>query len=160
MPTLARYRKKGGFRQLLLLVESSNLKKQQSLLNVVESEDPAWANKIRERMLTLEKFFEWDAEDIERVLAELDPGIWVKAMFIWPGLEERQSRVEKACQFMTRARQNEILAHLAELQPKPAEVESAKLMIIKKARDLQSAGYITPESKDPSAALKDLEDII
>lgn len=60
MSILARYRKPGGFLQLLKLIETSQPAKQEKLLDVVEKEDPRWAELIREKKLTSEMILSWD----------------------------------------------------------------------------------------------------
>ena len=59
MSILARYRKPGGFKQLLQLIETSQPTKQEKLLEVVEKEDPQWAQMIREKKITPEMVLGW-----------------------------------------------------------------------------------------------------
>ncbi len=60
MSILARYRKPGGFRQLIQLIETSQPVKQQQLLQAVESEDPRWAQLLRDKKITPEMVLDWD----------------------------------------------------------------------------------------------------
>lgn len=64
MSILARYRKPGGFKQLLQLIETSQPMKQEKLLEVVEKEDPAWAQLIREKKIDPEMVLAWKSDHL------------------------------------------------------------------------------------------------
>lgn len=71
MSVLTRYRKPGGFVQLLKLIETSQPVKQAKLLEVVEKEDPIWANKIREKKLSPEMVLSWPPEHLITILEHM-----------------------------------------------------------------------------------------
>jgi len=60
MSILARYRKPGGFRQLIKLIETSQPAKQQQLLQAIEAEDPHWAQLLRDKKITPQMVLDWD----------------------------------------------------------------------------------------------------
>ncbi len=62
MSILARYKKPGGFRQLIRLIETSQPVKQDKLIEVVANEDPRWADLIREKKITVEMVLSWNDE--------------------------------------------------------------------------------------------------
>ena len=159
MSSLARYKKPGGFKSLLMLIESSNQKKKDQLLGIVEQEDPRWAKEIRDRMLTIDKVLAWDGETIEKVVGTLPANSWVTALF---HLEEgpRKEQIENITKFMGSTRQREVLDSAGELTPSPGEVEAAQLLIIKKVRDMQAAGEFRPEQYDPLLTLSELDQLV
>ena len=67
MSMLSRYRKSGGFKQLLMLIETCGKQKQENFLKLIEAEDAKWAQAVKTKMLSMEKILSWDAE----VLAEI-----------------------------------------------------------------------------------------
>ena len=71
MSTLQRYRKRGGFLKLLQLIETSAPPKREQLLKVIEKEDPHWAQNIRTKSLSFEKFCSWKPETQYTVLNRL-----------------------------------------------------------------------------------------
>lgn len=73
MSILARYRKPGGFRQLLQLIETSQPAKQEKLLEVVEKEDPRWAEMIREKKITPEMVLSWKPDQLVVVFEHMIP---------------------------------------------------------------------------------------
>lgn len=74
MSILARYRKPGGFRQLLQLIETSQPVKQEKLLEAVSKEDPAWADLIRAKKITPEMVLKWDIAVVGQVLEHMVAG--------------------------------------------------------------------------------------
>lgn len=73
MSILARYRKPGGFRQLLQLIETSQPAKQEKLLEVVEKEDPRWAEMIREKKITPEMVLSWEPDHLVVIFEHMIP---------------------------------------------------------------------------------------
>ena len=71
MSVLQRYRKRGGFLKLLQLVETSDPKKQETLLKVIEKEDKHWAESIRKKSLTFDRFCTWRVETQYTILSNL-----------------------------------------------------------------------------------------
>jgi len=71
MSVLQRYRKRGGFLKLLQLIETSSPEKQTTLLKVIEKEDKGWAESIREKSLTFDRFCSWKPETQYLVLTNL-----------------------------------------------------------------------------------------
>ncbi len=69
---LSRYRKPGGFRQLLLLIETSVPAKQETLLKAVEKEDPSWAQLLRDKKITAEMVLSWDVEHLSTITIHMN----------------------------------------------------------------------------------------
>jgi len=68
MSILQRYKKTGGFFQLIQLIETSSAIKQQKLLEAVSKEDPSWAEGLKSKSLRFEKFCNWSPEDQHHIL--------------------------------------------------------------------------------------------
>ncbi len=73
MSVLARYRKPGGFKQLLQLIETSQPVKQEKLLEVVEKEDPRWARLLREKKITPDMVLSWNADHLATIFEHMMP---------------------------------------------------------------------------------------
>src|SRR5690349_9430773 len=69
MSMLNRFRKPGGFLQLLALIETCEPAKQKSLMHLVGTEDPGWAHLVKLKILTMERIFSWPQE----ILMEITP---------------------------------------------------------------------------------------
>ena len=72
MSVLNRYKKPGGFRQLLQLIETSQPVKQQKLLEVVEKEDPQWADLIRQKKIDPDMVLSWDSNHLVVVFEHMN----------------------------------------------------------------------------------------
>lgn len=73
MSVLTRYRRPGGFKQLLQLIETSQPVKQAKLLEVVESEDPVMAERIRQKKITTTMVMSWPVEHLVVILENMHP---------------------------------------------------------------------------------------
>ena len=67
MSILSRYKKPGGFRQLLQLVETSQPTKQAKLIEVIKKEDPHWAKLIIEKKISPDMVLAWPPEHLATV---------------------------------------------------------------------------------------------
>src|SRR6185312_10872527 len=88
MGLLLRYQRAGGFVQLLQLIETCGKQKQDTFLNMIESEDPRWAKAVRDKMLTIERIFGWDDNPLSEVFSRLPVLTIATAMH---GLSQEQS---------------------------------------------------------------------
>ncbi|MFN9067220.1 MAG: hypothetical protein ACK5V3_08325, partial [Bdellovibrionales bacterium] len=73
MGMLDRYKKKGGFIQLLQLIETSSKSKQDQFLGLIAQESPNWENEIRKKMITLDKVLEWNPVYLSEIFSRLHP---------------------------------------------------------------------------------------
>lgn len=69
MSTLGRFRKPGGFQQLLALIETCDPEKQKNLMHLIGTEDPGWAHLVKIKALTFERIMTWPIE----ILMEITP---------------------------------------------------------------------------------------
>ncbi|MCB0412944.1 MAG: hypothetical protein KDD50_01340 [Bdellovibrionales bacterium] len=159
MSTLARYKKRGGPKQLLYLLENSDKAKRDKLLDIVAKESEVWADFLEERLLTFEKFITWEPEMIDKVLGQLPSDSWVKSICGYES-EQKQSLFERMTTFLSSGKKSVLQEDISEMTPSSGEIEAAQLLIIKKARELQEGGLIKPEEKDPLLKLQDLDNII
>ena len=67
MGMIDRYRKTGGFVQLVALVETCPPAKQEKFLEIIKGEDARWSEAVRTKLLSMEKIYSWSNE----VLAEI-----------------------------------------------------------------------------------------
>jgi flagellar motor switch protein FliG len=157
--TIKRYKKPGGFRQLLTLVETSPTAKREQLLKIVETEDATWADELRKRMITATKYFTWSPEAIEKVVQTIPHETWPKALFSLPA-EERQKLFTALIKFMPHTKQKDMVLYMEGLKPSMGEVESAQIFIVKKMREMQANGDFKPERFDPNLTLEGLDKLL
>lgn len=95
MSMLTRYKRSGGFVQLLQLIETCDNKKQEKLLENIKNEDPKWEEAIREKCLSIKKIFSWDADTLSDILMSTQE-LTVAITFYGLSEEERNKATKKA----------------------------------------------------------------
>ncbi len=73
MSVLDRYKKSGGFVQLLTLIETSNTAKKEKFLQLILEESPDWHKAIKERILTLDIILQWPLEYLSELTSRSLP---------------------------------------------------------------------------------------
>lgn len=159
MSMLKRYRKAGGFKQILNLIETSTSVKQEQLLKLIAVEDKRWASEIEKRMLTFTKILSWNPEAVEKILSQIPEQTWPKALFHLPEAE-RQQRFGELIKFQPQNRQKQLQDYFGGMKPSAGEIEAAQLLIVKKVRDMQAAGDFRPEQFDPNLALDGVDKVL
>ncbi len=145
MSVLARYRKPGGFKQLLQLIETSQPVKQQKLLEAVEKEDPSWANLIREKKITREMVLSWDIQHLVVIFEHMTPR---HSACLLKVIEEEKF---KACAAMFRPEKYRDLKMLMDdtAEPSEGEVISAGNNMLETVRYLDEEKKINLRFIDP-----------
>lgn len=147
MALLQRYRRKGGFEQLLKLIESSNPAKKASLLKLVEEEDAGWAEMIKMKSLDMDKIFSWDALFIKDIVYNINPRILGISL-----IGQDKSVHEKVASVMTEIKWVEVADYLGD-DYSDGERHAAQIQVIQTTRSLVEQGYIRFEDIDPKLVL-------
>ncbi len=131
MSMLLRFKKLGGFEQLLTIVESSPPKKRDQFLKLIEQESPSTAELVREKILTVEKIFSLDIEVLGDVMKGLEPrilGILLQ--------NQSPEIIEKAMATFTHGKRRELESMLKENDISPEEIEAANIKLITTVRSM------------------------
>lgn len=143
MGMLDRYKKKGGFIQLLNLIETSGGKKQEQFLGLISQESPAWEQELKKKILTVERIFTWPQDVMSEVLSRLQP------LTLCVSLHGRATeQVEKILQPLPPISKRKITDQMAELNPNPAEKATCEMKLISEVRAIVASGYIKLEKFD------------
>lgn len=84
MGMLDRYKKKGGFNQLLNLLETSSKTKQDQFLSLIQQENPNWEEALKKRILSIDKVMSWDKEALSEILTRVQPLTLTVALRYFP----------------------------------------------------------------------------
>ncbi|MCB0356412.1 MAG: hypothetical protein KDD40_05365 [Bdellovibrionales bacterium] len=150
MAMLTRYKKSGGFRQLLQLIETSGKAKQEKFLKMIEEEDACWAEAIEQRMLTLEKILSWN----EQVLAE----IFSRLNEITLGIAKHLLTSEQwshATKTFSHSKLRTLSETFGDKVPSPAEQSTAIVNVLTEVRTMISEGLIRLEQIDARLIIED-----
>jgi hypothetical protein len=143
MGMIDRYKKKGGFSQLLTLIETSGPRKQEQFLGLISQESPAWEAELKKKILTPDRVFTWPQEVLAEVLSRLQP------LTLCVSLHGREPQeLEKILAILPPITKRRIYDQMAELNPNPAEKATCEMKLVTEVRAIASAGYIKIEKFD------------
>lgn len=144
MAMIDRYKKKGGFAQLLALMETSGKDKQDKFLKIIEDESVVWAKAIKQKMLSIQRFFNWDDNTVAEVVGTLND-LTVAVTSI--GVDDKQK--DKLFKMMDHSRKRKIEFILQEKKPNQSEINSAFMQVLTEVRKMINEGYIRLDKVDP-----------
>lgn len=144
MGMIDRYKKKGGFAQLLALMETSGKDKQDKFLKIIEDENVIWAKAIKQKMVSIQRFFQWDDNTVAEVVGTLND-LTVAVTYI--GVDDKQK--EKLFKLMDHSRKRKIDFILQEKKPNQSELNSAFMQVLTEVRRMINEGYIRLDKVDP-----------
>jgi hypothetical protein len=151
MSILGRFRKPGGFQQLLALLETCEPAKQKNLLHLIGTEDPGWAYMVKMKVLTFERILSWPVEIIAEITPALPDLILATAYQMAGTLKSKDGSnlQEKWIQSVPRIKAKEI-QYLADFQTfSAAELTAAIVKVLQTAREAESLGRIRFANFDP-----------
>ncbi|MGE0632653.1 MAG: FliG C-terminal domain-containing protein [Pseudobdellovibrionaceae bacterium] len=150
MSLLSRYRKSGGFAQLVQLIESCDATKRAEILALVGVEDPGWAVLARKKILTTEKIFSWPMDVLLEVMTRVPDR--TLALVIHTLKEEKR---EPIFSIIPHIRSRNIRSFYDEKVPSHAEQHAASIKVFKLVRDLETEGLLKISVIDPDLDLRD-----
>jgi hypothetical protein len=154
MPMLDRYRKTGGFMQLLMLLETCGPVKRDRFLEIIAAEDPAWADTIRGKMLDMSRIYGWGDDTLAEVMGGLqDLTVAVVLMSAPPEVRVRLTNS------LTLSRRRKIEDLVQITNPSPQEVTTTHMKVIEAVRRMVQDGFIRFDRFDPDLVVDpDIED--
>lgn len=147
MAMVDRYRKSGGFVQLLQVLETCGPKKREQFMGIISQESPQWAEAIVQKSLNYEKILSWPPEHLLEVvtvnmlsfataLKGLAPDQLSK--FLSKFAHQDKGRIEKA---------------MVDLNPGAPEIAASQMKVITDTRNLLVTGGLKAEKIDPSLVI-------
>ncbi len=154
MGMLDRYKKKGGFQQLLTLIETSGKQKQEQFLGLIAQENPGWEKMLRSKLLSAEIIFAWPQEFLSEILSRLQPLTLAVALH-----SNSQEKNDEIMGCIPNATKRKILQIMAEKSPTPAETSTCLSKVVVEVRDLIKQGLVRLEKIDPNLVIpENIED--
>lgn len=148
MSMLNRFRKQGGFQQLLILIETCDPIKQENLFHLVSSEDPGWAFLVKTKCLTTDRIFSWP----ENVLEEITPNIpETVAVALYFSLSKDGK--EKLRNTMTNSAKRSFDETLSRSNPTVSEQNAARIKLFQLVRALELEGKLKFQTFDPTLVI-------
>ena len=150
MAMLDRYRKTGGFVQLLTLLETCGPAKQEKFLEIVRQESPIWADELRVKIIDIQRIYSWKDETLAEIIGTIQD--LCLAVAIYAADEALKNRLNG---MLTHGRKRKIDDLLARNPPTPAEVSTMHMKIIETVRKMANDGYLRLEKIDQTLFIDD-----
>jgi hypothetical protein len=148
--TLDRYRKTGGFIQILQLIETCGLQKQEKFLSMIKEEDSRWSDAIQKKMLTMDKILTWSDEVLSEVSGNLQELSIAVALHGLP--QEKHERFLRSFSFAKRRKIEDLFQTN---QPSAADISAAFIKIFMEVRKLIHEGVLRADKVDPEIFVED-----
>ena len=143
MSSLARYKKGGGFNQLLSLIETFGPQKKDKFLEMIEGENKVWGTALRDKMLTLERISLWPDQAVLEVFKNLPPrNLAIALATVKDDLNAR------LIVFFSASERRRLDEMYQENVPKPEDIASNMVKIIEMARKMLHDGTLRAEKFD------------
>jgi hypothetical protein len=156
MSMINRYKKKGGFIQLLNLIETTAPAKAQKFLQMIAEENPAWEAEIRKKSISLDRLSTWNQSYLMEVMPRLTPNVIASAIGLMK--PEKQQVFLGAMPFSERRKAEDLLK---EKKPNPGESASSQIKIINEIRGMAAQGALKFEKVDPDLVIpENIEDLL
>lgn len=144
MGMLDRYKKKGGFAQLLQLLETSPVTKREQFLGLIAGESPAWEEALRRRILTISRVYSWDPQYLVEIFSRVPPLTLASSLHGNP-----PEQVESVLSCLPPISKRKIESMMEEIQPTAAEKSTSIAKLLSEIRGFISQGIIRLEKVDP-----------
>lgn len=150
MAMVDRYKKSGGFIQLLQVIETCGPKKREQFMKIINEETPKWGEAIEAKMLSFDRILSWKPEGIMEITAQVNPLAFGTALKSLPQ--------EKFDAFAAKLGPNErrkFEQMYKEGSPAPNEISACLMKVINETRLLFASGTLKFDKIDPDLAIPD-----
>lgn len=150
MSMIERYKKKGGFVQLLNLIETTGGEKKEKFLKMIKDENPGWESEIRKKMLTMDKVLSWNTSYLMEVIPNVPTPALAVAISSLPA--DKQQIILSALPFGERKKAEDIMK---DSKPNAGEVFTCQMKILMEVRNQVNSGKLKFEKFDPDMVISE-----
>lgn len=150
MAMVDRYKKSGGFIQLLQVIETCGPKKREQFMKIINEETPKWGEAIQAKMLSFEKILSWKPEAVMEITAQVNPlafGTALKSL--------QQEQFDTFVQKLGPQERRKFEQIYKEGTPSPNEISACLMKVINETRLLFASGTLKFDKIDPDLAIPD-----
>lgn len=150
MAMVDRYKKSGGFVQLVQVIETCNAKKREQFMTIITEESPTWAEAINQKSLSFDRILSWKPEIILEVMASVNMLAFSAAL---------KSLSPEALQIflnkLSHQDKKKLEVAMAEGTSSPGEISSSILKVISETRNLLINNTIKADKIDQQLVIPD-----
>ncbi len=143
MGMVDRYKKSGGFVQLLQVIETCGAKKQEQFMNIISEETPAWAAALQKKMLTFEKIISWNQETLLEIIANVNSLAFVTAL-----KSLSADKYNSFCEKLSSQERRKIETQYKEISSDQNQVSSCVMKVVSETRGLFINGVLKFDKVD------------
>lgn len=145
-----RYKKAGGFIQLIQVMETCGTKKREQFMKIISEENPEWAEALNQKCLSFDKILSWKAEAILEIIASVNMLSFTAAL---KALDAE--KLELFLQKLSNQDRKKFELALAEAKPSPSEISASVTKVIGETRLLFVQGALKADKIDPTLVIPD-----
>ena len=138
-----RYKKSGGFVQLIQVIETCNSKKRDQFMSIITEESPIWAEALNQKSLSFDKIVSWKSDVLLDVVASVNT-LALSAALKSLSPEVLAMFLEK----LSNQERRKFETYLTEANPNPNEIASSVLKIVSETRMLMIQGTLKADKID------------
>lgn len=147
---LNRFRKPGGFLQLVQLIETTEIAKQKNLLHLVGKEDPGWAHLLRLKTLSIDRIFSWPPDILYKILPEMP--LPLLTVIYMTAQDERRAKILASIPHPLVRKIQDLCEQIGSPE---AQLFSANIKLLQLVRELHNNGTIDFNRFDPALHIED-----
>ncbi len=148
MGMVDRYKKSGGFIQLIQVIETCGAKKREQFMTIITQESPAWADALTQKCLTYEKILAWKPEALMEIIASMSLLTFATALKGLP-----QDQLDLVLLKLSHQEKAKIERAMQELNPSAGEVSSSQMKVISETRSLLTTNALKADKIDMSLVI-------
>lgn len=154
MAMIDRYKKKGGFIQLLNLLETTGKDKKEKFLKMILDETPAWHAELSKKMISIDRVSNWSVQSLMEILPRLPYQQVGTAIFSLP--DAQKNHFLSALGNSEKRKVEEIWK---EATPNPAEISTCQMKLLTEIRKMAQEGQLKFDLVDPEMVIpENIED--
>ncbi len=143
MGMVDRYKKSGGFVQLLQVIETCGAKKQEQFMNIISEETPAWAATLQKKMLTFDKIISWNQETLLEIIANVNSLAFVTAL-----KSLSPDKYNSFCEKLSSQERRKIETQYKEISSDQNQISSCVMKVVSETRGLFISGVLKFDKVD------------
>lgn len=150
MGMVDRYKKSGGFVQLVQVIETCSPKKREQFMNMITEENPEWAEALKQKCLSFDRIINWKPEVILDVAAAVNPLAFTAAL---RSLNNEQ--LEEFFKKVSPQDRKKFEMAMQESNPSPNEISASVMKVISETRNMFIQGTLKVDKVDPDLSIPD-----
>lgn len=150
MAMVDRYKKAGGFVQLVQVIETCNQKKREQFMNIITEESPIWADALNQKCITFDKIINWKPEVILDIIASVNTLAFSAAL-----KSLSTENLDTFLQKLSHQDRKKIELSMQEMNPSANEISASVMKVISETRTLLVQGALKADRIDSQLVIPD-----